>query len=488
MLFERLLEDVGFTVVSAAGAGLAGEAVDIQFDSRRVAPGAVFLGMAADPVVLRAHVEQAVAAGAGLVVTQIPINVEATAVVVDDVRAAAGPIASTFFGHPSRELKIVAITGTNGKSSVTYLLSEMLGVLGYQTGTVGTLGLTFAGNPVDFPTTTPTTPEAVDLQRLFRAYRDMGGTHVVIEASSQALARHRIDATSIEVGVFTNLTQDHLDAHGSMDAYRDAKLQLFPMCRRVVAGVDDEVGRQVHNTWGGVTFGNRQQADLAGRDIRQTPSGLAFTVATADGQQHPATMRALGEFSVLNGLAALGVCQQLGIPLEDALTALATARSAPGRMQVVATAAPYTVLVDYAHSPDSLEQVLHTVRATTEGRVITVFGCGGDRDAVKRPIMGDVAGRLSDLVVLTSDNPRSEDPKTIMSDVAKGLRAVPSGAPWVEIVDRGDAIEHALAEASAGDLVLVAGKGDEPYQIIGDEKFPFSDVEVVQERQRRLLR
>ena len=458
-------------------------ATDIQFDSRKITPGAIFLGMTEDRTRLAEHVRQAVTAGAALIVTEHEFDLEAggaAGLVVPDIRVAAAAISCAFFDYPTRELSVVAVTGTNGKSSVTYLLAEILGALGIKAGTVGTLGLTFDRAPIEGARTTPTTPEAVDLQRLFRTFRDLGGTHAIIEASSQALAQRRVDGSQIEVGVFTNLTQDHLDFHGSMDAYREAKLRLFEMARLVVAGADDPVGRDIHRRWGGITFGRNSPADLVARDVTQTPTGSAFTLCTGSGATYPASVNGLGEFTVLNALAAIGACQQLGIEIGDAVKVLADASTAPGRMQIVRADRPYTVMVDYAHSPDSLEQVLDSVRRSTPGRIITVFGCGGDRDRTKRAPMGQIVSSRSDVAVLTSDNPRSEDPLTIMADVAKGVRTAGTDT-FVQIADRREAIRYALTSARAGDLVLIAGKGDEPYQIIGDRTLPFSDAGVVTE-------
>jgi UDP-N-acetylmuramoyl-L-alanyl-D-glutamate--2,6-diaminopimelate ligase len=297
-----------------------------------------------------------------------------------------------------------------------------------------------------------------------------------MEASSIALAERRPDGTDVAVGCFTNLTHDHLDVHGSMAAYEAAKLRLFDLARAAVANADDPVGRRIQRRWNARTFALRSNADLVGTAWRRSVDGTAFVVR-ADGQAVRASVRGFGEFSVSNALAVLATVVELGVPLDDAVRALAVQPGPPGRMQVVPVNRPYTVVVDYAHSPDALEQVLRTLRADATGRIVTVFGCGGDRDRAKRPVMGRIAAELSDQVIVTSENPRTEDPARIIADILAGatrhadrVRAVP---------DRTEAIAQAMATAREGDLVLIAGKGSEPYQIVGDTKIPYSDEATV---------
>ena len=393
-----------------------------------------------------------------------------------DPALAAAELACAFYGHPSPALTVVAVTGTNGKSSITHTLGGLLRTLGARVGTIGTIAITLDGTALDIQRRTPTTPESVDVQALLRRFVDAGATHVVMEASSIALANRRLDGTDVTVGCLTNLTHDHLDAHGSLAAYETAKLHLFDLARTAVANLDDPVGARIQQRWPTRTFALHHLADVTASNLRPTPNGTAFTVHHA-GRTIQTSVQALGEFSVSNALAALTTCIELGIPLSDAAAALAAQPGVPGRMQVIPVDRPYTVMIDYAHSPDSLEQVLRTLRTTVRGRILTVVGCGGDRDRAKRPVMGSIGAALSDLLIITSDNPRTEDPKRIITDVLSGTTAHPDRVR--AITDRTDAIDAALASAGPDDLVLIAGKGDEPYQIVGHTKIPYSDQATI---------
>jgi UDP-N-acetylmuramoyl-L-alanyl-D-glutamate--2,6-diaminopimelate ligase len=452
---------------------LDGHVAEVQLDSRRITSGAVFIATSPVAHERAAHIAQARAAGAIAVVGPPESDAD---IIVNDPAAAAAAAACEFYRHPSRDLSVAAVTGTNGKSSVTHTLGGVLRTVGLRVGTIGTIGIALDGEPVDVERRTPTTPESVDLQRMLRGFADNGATHVVMEASSIALAARRLDGTEVAVGCFTNLTHDHLDVHGSMDAYEAAKLRLFDLAQAAVANVDDPVGRRIQQRWDASTFALHTDADLIATDLRRTTDGTEFLVH-ADGRTRPASVRGLGDLTVSNALAVLTTAVALGLPLDDALRALAAEPGPPGRMQIVPVDRPYTVMVDYAHSPDALEQVLRTLRTDITGRIVTVFGCGGDRDRTKRPAMGRIAAELSDQVVITSDNPRTEDPDQIIADIIAGttthadrLRAIP---------DRAQAIAEALATAGPGDLVLIAGKGDEAYQIVGHSKVPYSDEAVV---------
>ena len=446
---------------------------DVQLDSRRVTTGAVLIAVARTGEARAAHIAQARAAGAIAVIG--PPSSDAD-IVVGDAAAAAAAVACAFYRHPARDLAVVAITGTNGKSSITHTMGGVLQTLGLRVGMIGTIGITLDGIRVDVERRTPTTPESVDLQHILRRFADGQATHVVMEASSIALAERRLDGTDVAVGCFTNLTHDHLDVHGSMAAYEAAKLHLFDLARTAVASVDDPVGRRIQQRWNTRSFALHSDADVIATDLRRTSDGTAFLVHT-DGRSVPASVRGFGELSVSNALAVLTTAIQLDISLDDGVRALAAQPGPPGRMQIVPVDRPYTVMVDYAHSPDALDQVLRTLRTGATGRIVTVFGCGGDRDRAKRPVMGRIAAELSDQAIITSDNPRTEDPAQIIADILAGItthadrvRAIP---------DRAHAIAEALAAAAPGDLVLIAGKGSEQYQIVGHAKIPYNDETTV---------
>ncbi|WP_040421955.1 UDP-N-acetylmuramoyl-L-alanyl-D-glutamate--2,6-diaminopimelate ligase [Actinopolymorpha alba] len=447
---------------------------DVQLNSRLITTGAVFISVARTAEARAAHIAQARTAGAIVVIG--PPESDADIVVADPEAAAAG-VACAFYRYPARDLTVVAITGTNGKSSITHTMGGVLRTLGRRVGMIGTIGITLDAVPVDVERRTPTTPESVDLQYILRWFADNRATHVVMEASSIALAGRRLDGTDVAVGCFTNLSHDHLDVHGSMAAYEAAKLHLFDLARAAVANVDDPVGRRIHQRWKSTrTFALHTNADLIATDLRRTPDGTAFLVH-AGGRSVQALVRGFGEMSVSNALAVLATALELDVPLDDAARALAAQPGPPGRMQIVPVDRPYTVMVDYAHSPDALDQVLRTLRTGAIGRIVTVFGCGGDRDRAKRPVMGRIAAELSDQVVLTSDNPRTEDPGRIIVEILAGTTAHADRVRTVP--DRAQAIAEALAAAAPGDLVLIAGKGSEPYQIIGHTKIPYSDEATV---------
>ena len=446
---------------------------DVQQDSRRVIPGAVFVATGQSADGRARHIAQAREAGAVAVIG--PPGADAD-IVVADPAAAAAATACAFHRHPSRDLTVVAVTGTNGKSSITHTMTGVLRTLGLRAGAIGTIGITLDGEAIDVKQRTPTTPQATDLQYLLRQFADRGATHVVMEASSIALAERRLEGTDVAVGCFTNLTHDHLDVHGSMAGYEEAKLHLFDLARAAVANADDPVGRRIEQRWHARTFALHSNADVTATDLRRTADGTTFRVH-ADGRSVSASVRGIGEISASNALAVLATALQLGVPLDDATRALAAQPGPPGRMQLVPVDRPYTVMVDYAHSPDALDQVLRTLRAGANGRIVTVFGCGGDRDRDKRPVMGRIAAELSDLAIVTSDNPRTEDPDRIITEILAGVTAHADRVR--RIPDRTEAIAAALAAAEPGDLILVAGKGSEAYQIVGRTKVPYSDQETV---------
>ncbi|MBE3590304.1 MAG: UDP-N-acetylmuramoyl-L-alanyl-D-glutamate--2,6-diaminopimelate ligase [Firmicutes bacterium] len=471
----------------------------LAYDSRRVEPGFCFIAVPGFRLDGHDFIPEALARGARALVVQraeaVPEGV--AALVVEDARAAMARLAARFYDHPSRELGLVGVTGTNGKTTTTYMSRAVLETAA-PTGLIGTVQ-TIVGRralPAE-----RTTPEAPDLQRLLRAMRVAGDRFAVMEVSSEGLALHRADALDFNVAVFTNLTQDHLNFHGTMEAYFEAKARLFDMLAEVPEGgrgggprgavinADDAYGRRLLGRCRVpvVTYGLERPADIHALDVAAGSEGLAFTLAYPGGAL-PVRLKVGGRFNVYNALAAFGVGWLFGIEPERAVAALARVEGVPGRFEHVRAGQAFTVVVDYAHSPDGLENVLRSAREVASGRVIAVFGAGGDRDRTKRPLMGRVAARLADVVVLTSDNPRSEDPERILDDIAAGAQeeAAASGARILREVDRRAGIRRALEEARAGDIVVIAGKGHETYQIFRDRTIHFDDREVALEELRAL--
>lgn len=410
---------------------------------------------------------------------------EPCAVRVPDARTAAPVVASRYYGEPGRSMDMVAVTGTNGKTSVSYLVESLLAVAeGARVGVIGTSGSRIGSEEIPMPWTGLSTPEPPDLQYVLARMRDGGADSVVLEATSVGLLTHRVERSFLDVGVFTNLTQDHLDDHGTMERYKSAKLLLFQgLCRRAVTNADDPVGREIEALMPGAVVSysldrDADQADYTATDLTFDAAGSRFTLCHGD-RKYPVAIPSPGRYSVSNALAAVAACHVLGHDLETLVGALDRVATVPGRFETYETPDGTSVVVDYAHSPDSLEKVLTVIRGFAPGRIITVFGCGGDRDGTKRAAMGRIAGELSDLCVLTSDNPRTEDPEAILDQIVPGLAG--TGTPYERLTDRRTAIRRALGAARPGDVVLVAGKGSEPHQVIGEELIPFSDMAVIRE-------
>jgi UDP-N-acetylmuramoyl-L-alanyl-D-glutamate--2,6-diaminopimelate ligase len=446
----------------------------LAFDTRRVEPGTVFFcvrGFTADG---HDFAPEAVAAGAVALVVDHPLGLGVAEVLVDDVRAAMAPAAARLAGDPTAALAMVGITGTNGKTTTSYMVRALLEAAGRQTGLIGTVTSWIGGTeqPV-----VRTTPEAIDLQRAFGAMRDGGDVAAVMEVSSHALALHRADAIHWDVAAFTNLTQDHLDFHADMEDYFLAKRALLAVAAQqgatLIACVDDPYGARLAREFPqAVTIGiDAPDAAVRAVDLEPGPHGTGFTV---DGTAMRAPLP--GRFNVLNALVALAAARALGVDDATIAAALPGAGGVPGRFEPVDAGQEFAVVVDYSHKPDALDNVLRTARELATGRLIVVVGAGGDRDRGKRPLMGAAAAEHADAVILTSDNPRSEDPEAILDAMAEG-------APQAQrITDRRAAIEHAIGLAGPGDVVLIAGKGHETYQeIAGGVKLPFDDREVARE-------
>jgi len=461
----------------------------VAFDSRHVKPGAIFFALRGVNADGARFVPQAIANGAVAIVaeTAAPVGIAVPWLQVPNARAAMAEAAALFYRHPSAELALVGITGTNGKTTTSYVLASIFESAGIKCGRIGTIGYTIGGREID---AARTTPEAPELQRMLRAMVDDGAGACVMEVSSHALALRRADSLRFAAGVFTNLTRDHLDFHGDMESYFVAKRRLFEILPDGAVGVinaDDRRGPDlVAAARRPVTYAIDAPADVRPGPLSFSLEGLSFEVRTPRGTFRVKSAL-VGRPNAYNILAASAAAMALDLPFTAIEQGIAQLQHVPGRFQVVSGPADdVRVIVDYAHTDDALKNLLETARPLATARVITVFGCGGDRDRTKRPLMGAVAARLSDLVIVTSDNPRSEDPVRIMEEIQRGI-VTPAdrlgakgakGTPSMAIVDRREAIERGIREARPGDLVLIAGKGHEKYQVIGDKTLAFDDVEV----------
>jgi len=445
---------------------------EVAFDSRQVVPGALFFCVRGATADGHDFAEEAVRAGASALAVERWLDLGVPQILVPSVRLAMGPMSAVVLGDPARSMTIVGVTGTNGKTTIVHLLDAVFRAAGHRTGAIGTVGAHVAGEPVPIARTTP---EAPDLQRLLRRMRDAGVTTVAMEVSSHALDQGRVGGLLFDAAVFTNLSQDHLDHHGSMESYFAAKASLFTEDRtkQAVVNLDDPWGRRLLALPVPVTtFGLDPAADVHAEDVRTRTGGLSFRVG---GREVTSSLR--GGFNVSNCLAAIATSELVGIDPDDAIRGLATAGQVSGRMEPVDAGQRFLVVVDYAHTPDSIRTVLAAARPLATGRVIVVIGCGGDRDRAKRFPMGAAATEGADLTVITTDNPRSEDPLDIIAEVERG--AAEGGGRYVVEPDRRAAIRLAVSHAHPGDVVVIAGKGHEAEQELADRTIPFDDRVVV---------
>jgi UDP-N-acetylmuramoyl-L-alanyl-D-glutamate--2,6-diaminopimelate ligase len=486
----------GLQPITSGDRGAEVSVTGVTHDSRMVAPGSVFVALRGFSVDGATFAREAVSAGAAAVVADRPPPAEDLGVpwvTVSAARPALAQMAAELHGHPSRELLVVGITGTNGKTTTSYLLHSMFEAAGVRAGLMGTVSCLVAGRVVE---ATRTTPEAPEVQSLLREMVVAGCGACVMEVSSHALSLHRVDGTRFSAGVFTNLTRDHLDFHESMEVYFSAKRRLFEMLPRdapALINLDDPRGAELVAAAGRpVTYSVNGPADVTAGQQAASLDGLDFELRTPEGVV-PVHSRLVGRSNVSNILAAAGTAAALGLPLDAVARGVDQLPGVPGRFQVVSdNGDDITAIVDYAHTDDSLRNLLETARQLAPARLITVFGCGGDRDRSKRPLMGMVAARLSDVVVITSDNPRAEDPIRIINEVARGAEAEARQASVDVLIvpDRREAISRAVQQAAAGDVVLIAGKGHEKHQEIEGRRLPFDDAVAAREAlgARRLRR
>ena len=461
-------------LVAAPAAGPAPTAIGM--DSRTAQPGMLYVAVRGSQADGHRFVADAVGRGATAAVVETAQGAGVPEIVVRDGRRAALALGQAWYGHPGRRLTLIGVTGTNGKTTTTGIIRHLFNG-SHGAGSIGTLGA-FDGHDesVDSTAGSLTTPGPIDLQATLAALVARGATHVAMETSSHSLDQGRLDGLTFAAGVFTNLTRDHLDYHGTMESYLAAKLKLSSLLANEaveVVNLDDDAWRDLPVRPPRVTFGLRPAADVRATGVVLDAAGSRFRLEGRFGRAE-GSLPLLGDFNVSNGLAAAACALGLGRPLEEVVARLAVSPQVPGRLERVADA-PCIVLRDYAHTPDALERALATLRPLTSGRIIVVFGCGGDRDRGKRPIMGRIAAEGADLAIATSDNPRTEDPGAIIDDIEQGM----GGVPHIRIVDRLAAIHAALEEARPGDTVLLAGKGHETYQVLGTEKVPFDERAIV---------
>ena len=453
------------------------EITGVCYDSRRVQPGELFVAVRGFSSDGHRFIPMAREKGAAAILCEEMPEDERNCVQTDDCRLGLALCSRDFFGNPASEMTVIGITGTSGKTTTSYLMKHMLETkLGAKVGLIGTNGNWIGREELH---TEHTTPESNDLQRLFRRMADAGCSHVVMEVSSHSLSLDRVAGIHFDTAVYTNLSQDHLDFHGSMEAYAAAKRLLFSRCDVGCINADD--------AWADYMIegadcrilsysAEREDADLAARDICLSASGVRFTAV--HGAETAETFLGIpGSFSVYNALAVIAAGLTLGISLADCADAMRDAKGVKGRLELVPSADGTTILIDYCHKPDALEKVLQSLRPVTRGRLIVLFGCGGDRDRLKRPIMGRIAAESADLVVVTSDNPRTEEPMAIIDEILTGMQG--SAAPTQVICDRVEAIGWAIDNMLPGDVLLLAGKGHEDYQVVGHEKHHMDEREIV---------
>lgn len=453
------------------------EITGIAFDSRAVKPGNLFVCITGFQTDGHDYVPKAVAAGAAAILAERDMHsCGVTCVVAKNTRLALAQVAAAFYGHPDERLCIIGITGTNGKTTTTYLVKSVLEAMGEKVGLIGT-NQNMIGTEV-LPSQ-HTTPDALELMQLLAKMVEKGVSYVVMEVSSHSLALDRVTACRFMVGAFTNITQDHLDFHKTMEEYLAAKSILFRIAKAGAVNIDDPRGDEIlaQATCSPlITYGIDRECTMRASGVELREEGVFFHLEYA-GNSYQVSLGIPGKFSVYNALTALATLAAAGIPMDRAIEGLKVARGVKGRVEIVKVNRPYSVIIDYAHTPDGLYNVIQTIRGFAKKRIITVFGCGGDRDKTKRPKMGKIAASLSDFTVVTSDNPRSEKPESIIEDILVGVKE--GGGEYAVVVNRFEAIEYALDHAQEGDVVLLAGKGHETYQILADRTISFDEREIV---------
>lgn len=480
MKLYELLKDIKNEIISGSNE------IDVErisYDSRKVAKNSVFVCINGINVNGHDYINEAIRNGAVAIVVEEELKIEnagITVIKVDNSKISLASMSNLFYGKPSKEINLIGVTGTNGKTTVIHYIKDILEYNKKRTAIIGTLGYEFENKESSIEKINPTTPESLELQGIFREFIDMGAENVVMEVTSSALAKSRVEYCNFNIGVFTNLSQDHLDEHGTMENYKKEKMKLFEKCSIGIINLDDKISQEIieNAKCEIVTYGINKEADIRATEIEYKNDSVQFKVNYRD-VRVKIEVGIPGKVTVYNTLAAIGACISLEMDIKDILNSISGLKYVPGRLEMVKNNANKSVIVDYAHTPDALERLLMMSRETTDGKIITIFGCGGDRDKTKRKIMGMAAGILSDYCIITSDNPRTENPENIIEDVEEGMEVINSS--YEKIIDRRKAIERGLELLKNEDLLVIAGKGHEDYQIIGNKKIHFDDREVVRE-------
>jgi UDP-N-acetylmuramoyl-L-alanyl-D-glutamate--2,6-diaminopimelate ligase len=449
------------------------EVTGVSYHSERVNKGDVFVAIEGQKEDGSGYAAAAIEKGAVCVVSEKRLyHPNVPCVIVDNARVALAQISHKLYGEPSKRLKLIGVTGTNGKTTVTHLIRAVLERDGHKTGLIGT-NYNYDGNTI-LPSSR-TTPESADLAKLLYEMAENGCEYAVMEVSSHSLKLHRVHGCEFEVGVFTNLTQDHLDFHISMEDYLLTKAKLFEMCKKAVINIDDKGGEYImQNAKCPITTYGMGKGDICASAVSVGKSGVSFSC-----DECSFSLKIPGKFSIYNALSAIGACKAVGVSTSTIKSAMEECEGVKGRMEIVPTNRNFTVIIDYAHTPDGLLNVLKTVKDAASGRVVVLFGCGGDRDKSKRSKMGEIAGKYADFCIVTSDNPRSEDPSEIIRDILSGMKN--ASAEYVVVENRRDAIEYALRHGREDDVIILAGKGHEDYQELKDGKIHFDEREIIAE-------
>jgi len=480
MILSKLLTDVPHEYIN----GNDVEILNVAHDSRVVKAGTLFICLKGMTVDGHVYIDTAIKMGAAAILVQempetMPSHV--TVVKVQDTRRAMAIIAANFYNRPAQQLVLIGVTGTNGKTTTTYFIEQLLLAAGKKVGLIGTIAARSNGANINIHFATSTTPDPLELNEIFVQMIRDGVQYVVMEVSSHALALHKMEGLVFEVGVFTNLTQDHLDLHGTMENYALAKAQLFAQSKIAIVNVDDDYYQTMLSLYHGnmaIKYAINHDADVTATDIQHEPHGWVFNL-NQNNETMPVHLPAKGLFNIYNTLAAIAACEAVGVDKQHIVRAVSDLSGVPGRIQHVINPYHLDIYVDYAHSPDGIKNILSSVRDITKGQVIILFGCGGDRDRTKRPIMGQLAADMADYVILTSDNPRTENPAAILSEIEAAVKTTTT--PYDVYENRRDAIIHGVSVLKPGDALIIAGKGHEDYQIIGTATTHFSDYETAVE-------
>ena len=476
MKLSNILKNVNHKIIGEENS-IEKEISHLSIDSRNIRKNTLFICIPGFRVDGHNFINHAADSGACAFIVEREVEAPsgATIIQVENTRVAMATIAANFFSNPQNSCRFIGVTGTNGKTSSTFYIQAILMEAQQKTGIIGTVDTKIDNTPLNIDFATSTTPDSIELMQIIRHMADKNVSNIVMEVTSHALALHKVEALQFDVSIFTNLTRDHLDLHGTMENYRDAKAKLFTMSKNCIINIDDPYGPHMAQISTGkvTTYSIDKDSHIRGKNISYFPTGCSFQV-DIEGQTQEFYIPIPGKFSVYNALGVIGAALVMAIPMETIKTALKNLNVVPGRIQRVDNNVGLTVIVDYSHTPDSLKSIIEAVRDFTKKRVITVFGCGGDRDKAKRPLMGEIATTLGDYTILTSDNPRTENPSDILADIEAGAK----GHNYTKIEDRYKAIQEAIKMATKDDTVIIAGKGHENYQIFKHQTIPFDDVEV----------